>query len=212
MTTAKSTLPQYDGKPVPWVVRHAAEANLEPVASLRAGNGGLRLTYRDGRENREASGILWMREGITRSGAPEFSQVNVYRQRASMTRGKCQVCGLTIDERPIRWLMATAQLEHQEDGTAHTISPPTCSECIPLALELCPALDKIGWSIVKVLDYSIWGVQGDLVVLDRDGSIRQLNQMRVSYEQRNLHQQVLARQQVAQLNKFVIEETGGGKP
>lgn len=208
MTTDPSTLPQWKGHPVPWVTRWTGEVSHDK-AKLSLTREGLLVHYEDGRENRDQGGILWMREGLTRAGAPEFSQVNAYRQRLSMSRRRCQVCGRKIESKVIHWLMVPEQLQTTPDGRTVTVSPPTCDDCIPLALELCPAL-KRGHIVVKVLEYVPWGVQG-MVVGHKDGRATQHN-ARVEYARDDYpfpKTCVVARQSVVEFTKFVVEKMPG---
>lgn len=207
LPTPKSALPQHDGKPVPWVTRWTGEVNQARL-QVSHDRDGLHVEYADGNEEREAGGLLWKREGIVRRGTPQFSELNTYRQRAAMRKRLCQVCGTKINERPIRWLMAQAQLQPVEGGAAVTISPPTCSACIPLALELCPFLEQGGYVILKVLDYEPWGVYGEAVVWDEEtGKGRDLRGVYVPYDNPPipLHS-VVAFQEVVRLTKYVIEK------
>ena len=94
----------------------------------------------DGNEDREYNGILWMREGLTRAGEPEFGQVSIYRQRACMRRRQCQVCGQKITSPVIRWLLHPSQISGGEDTV--TCSPPTCDACIELSIGECPVVSR----------------------------------------------------------------------
>lgn len=210
LPTPKSALLQHEGQPVPWVTRWSGEVCDDPLQVSLAPNGGLVLGFADGRENRDAYGMLWAREGITRAGTPQYSEVNTYRQRAAMTKRRCQICGSKINERPIRWLMSELSLNPLENGQAATTSPPTCSGCIPLALELCPHLSAHPWVILKVLAYEPWGVMGQAATLDEEtGSIRSHNQVYASYENPPHKAGLVAKQLVVRLTKYVIEESGG---
>jgi len=204
--TPKSVLPQWNGHPVPWVTRWSGEVVEEPV-QLSITREGTWIGYKDGLENRDATGLLWKREGLGRSGEPQFAQLNTYRQRACMTRRKCQICGSKINERPIRWLMSKQQLHLLDEGQALTMSPPTCASCIPLALELCPHLKASPHVILKVLEYEPWGVYGQAVTVDRDsGKGRKLNGAYVPFENPPVElTAVCAYQAVVRLTKFVIE-------
>lgn len=207
--TPKSALPQHEGRPIPWITRWTGELVRTPY-SISVGREDVRLSYEDGNENRDPNGLLWKREGLGRGGSPEYSQVNTYRQRASMRKRLCQVCGSKINERPIRWLMPAEQLNLDEDGTAITSSAPTCASCIPLALELCPYLKASDYLILKVLDYEPWGVYGQAVAIDREeGKGRDLRGVYVPYENPPIElSAVCAFQEVVRLTKYVVEEEG----
>lgn len=211
MTTDPTTLTQHDGKPVPWITRWTGEVVQEPYGIQRTPTGVL-VGYPDGNENREASGLLWQREGLNRSGVPMWADVNTYRQRACIARCKCQVCGAAIDGRPIPWLMPTAEYNMlEEDGTLRTTTAPICRECVPLALELCPGLPKMGWTLLHVAEYEVWGAFAE-VVLIQDEQVRRIPPMDVAYSgPPQVLRQAVARQQIARLTKFVAAERGGGK-
>lgn len=162
MTTDRSILPQWKGHPVPWVARWSNEVIREPYGIMRTRDGTM-FGYHDGNEFRDGRGILWQREGLNRGGEPKFAQVNTYRQRASMRKCLCQVCGKKIDERPIRWLMPLEGVQWKDDE-ALTVSAPTCSDCIDVALELCPHMKHSGHEILNVLEYSEWGVYGEAML------------------------------------------------
>jgi hypothetical protein len=214
MTTAatatdRSTLPQWKGHPVPWATRWTGEVVQTPAAmSIERATMHVHLRYEDGLEDRDSHGVLWKREGIGRQGEPQFADLNTYRQRASMNKRLCQICGTKIDERPIRWLLGQDQLIDLEDGDFATISPPTCSACIPLALELCPHLKRKGYAILKVLDYEPWGVMGQAVVVDLENERwRDVRGSFVSYKDPKLPlTSIVAYQQCVRLTKFIFEK------
>lgn len=192
----------YNGFVVPWVTRWTNERPSEPVQITDAGEGKIKLTYRDGLENRESNGILWTREGLTRGGKPEYSQVSAYRQRACMNRCRCQVCGRDIPDKVIPWLFAPGQLE-EHDGRVFTMNPPTCADCAEVAKALCPHLGSKGWQQWDVLEFRIWGVSGDVVAWE-DGSLKRLRSQRVGYDYTYAFPftAVLAKQQIVELTKL----------
>jgi len=209
MVTDPSTLPQWEGRPVPWVTRWTGEKPRDPLqVAMDPMTRDVLVHYGDGRhEEREPSGMLWMREGIQRGGTPEYSQVSVYRQRASMRRRLCQVCGKAIPGKVIHWLLDPRQIVARESGATITFSPPTCESCIPLALELCPAL-KRRHTIAKVLDYRLWGVYATVVRVGQDGQPQQTDNALIDYERTDYPfrpHAVIARQQVVEWTKFVLE-------
>lgn len=210
-TTDPARLPQWKGHAVPWVTRWTGEISetVGQVSMVTTPEGPrIEIGYKDGLENRDANGALWIREGINRSGEPQFSEFNTYRQRAAMTKVRCQVCGDKINSRVIRWLVANMVLDMREDGTATTTSPPTCDGCIPLALELCPHLKKGGWKIAKVVDYDCWGIFGEAIVMGKEG-VREIRGIEVPYDRPGFwYRNIVAKQMIARWNKFVIEEEG----
>lgn len=204
--TDPATLPQHKGRPVPWITRWTGEVSPDMYQFKLTRNGAI-LTYPDGKENREANGVLWKREGITRAGEPQYSQINAYRQRAAMRKRLCQVCGTKIDARPIRWLMNEQALTPQEDGTAITMSAPTCEPCIPLAMSMCPHLKSVDTVILRVLDYEPWGVYGQAVYLDPEtGQAQDLRGVYIEYANPPFElTAMVAFQEVVRLTKYVKE-------
>lgn len=201
----------YRGLQVPWVTRWTKEIAGRVKVDVALEDGQLRVRYADGIEYRDKHGVLWQREGIMRGGEPQFAHVSGPRQRTCMRKQLCQVCGKRITDRPIRWLMDPGQLTLQEDGTGLTVSPPTCSSCVDVALDACPHLRTNERLILTVLEYRVWGVWGDVVYLDpnkptADPGSLQRTRMNVPYDQHWPLGSVLAKQQVAQLIKFTTEK------
>jgi hypothetical protein len=208
--TDASILPQWKGRPVPWVTRWTGQIVNESLMVSVDTDGDVWARYRGGDENREQSGILWMKEGLNRNGEPEFSQMSAYRQRASMAKRLCQVCGQKINDRPIRWLLSKYQMDHTPEGEILTISPPTCERCIPLAMRLCPHLkDRDHAAVATVLKYEIWGVYGSVVYVDQQLRSQEKRGVLVPYDRDDLpfpYQSVIARQLVARWTKFILED------
>lgn len=169
--TDPATLPQFQGKPVPWVTRWSEEPANVPygVEVIRGADGKPepRITYGKGDDERDASGALWQKEGITKKGFPQWARVSTYRQRAAMRKRRCQVCGIRIPDGVIRWLMPIDGVEEYEHNGEHrsiTMQPPTCDGCVDLSLELCPNLQKYGYQVLRVLEFKEWGVYGEMLV------------------------------------------------
>ena len=207
--TDPSKLPHWRGHPVPWVTRWTGQIIPEALTVSLDEDGGIWARY-EGVENREASGILWMKEALNRNGEPEFSQMSAYRQRASMTKRLCQVCGEKINERPITWLLSKYQMDVTPEGEVLTISPPTCSGCVPLAMRLCPHLRQEGAAkVARVLEYEIWGVYGSVIYLDQDWRAQEKRGVQVPYGSTDLpfpYQSVIARQTVVRWTKYILED------
>jgi hypothetical protein len=205
----------WKGKPVPWVTRWTEEMPdpSETVMHVEQAPepGAVMLAYNTdyAAEEREANGILWQREGINRGGEPQFSQLSTYRQRAAMRKRLCQVCGQKIQTDVITWLMAPGQLDVTQEGYAVTTNPPTCDDCVAIALEKCPHLLKAGHYVVKVLEYELWGVQGEGVLYDPEANaIMRQNGLRVPYVGDLIpmlsRYAVVAKQQVVRFTKFKV--------
>lgn len=205
----------WKGKQVPWVTRWTGEVPdpQDMVMHVEEGpeSGTIALAYNSDAmpEEREANGFLWQREGVSRGGEPQFAQVSTYRQRAAMRKRLCQVCGEKITTPAISWLMAPGQLDVSPSGEPVTTNPPTCDECLDVALAKCPHLLKAGHVIARVLEYELWGVQGEGVLYDPAiHSISRRNNLRVPYRDEPIpmlsRHAVVAKQQVVQLTKFKI--------
>lgn len=231
--TDPAILPQFQGKPVPWVTRWSEEPINQRygVQVLRTGP---QLTYGEADEFRDDAGILWQKEGITKKGFPQWARVSTWRQRAAMRKKKCQVCGQKIDTPVIRWLMPIDGVEELLDEATGqprslTMQPPTCDGCVDLALELCPNLQKYGYMILKVLEYEIWGVYGEVLVPPAvaqtvvEAGERAVPgpmglyriQTSIGYDENYgpgfSHTMTLAKQQVVELTKFVVEHVEPGR-
>lgn len=234
--TDPAILPQFQGKPVPWVTRWSEEPIIMPyrVEIVRGSDGRPepRITYGQGDDERDSSGALWQKEGITKKGVPQWARVSTYRQRSSMRKRKCQVCGQKIESKVIRWLMQIDGLEEYEHNGVNrtiTMAPPTCDGCVELALDLCPNLQKYGYLIAKVLEYREWGVYGEMLVPPAVAQQFASTGERVVPGPMGLYRiqtsagfeeeygpgfsmgMVLAKQSVVELTKFVIETVVPGK-
>lgn len=161
------------------------------------------LRYEDGEETNEY-GILWQREGIARGGEPQYSQVSTPRQRAAMRKCLCQVCGKKIEGRPIRWLMHPDQFD---ETTNTTMNPPTCEDCIPVALDNCPQLKKAGFRIAKVVEYKPWGVHGGVVWVEDDLKVQRRGSVSFPYAA-TMHSTaaLMAQQEIVEFTKFTWED------
>lgn len=212
--TDVDTLPQWKGRPVPWVTRWTGEIPPTRYDIAKDENGN--YTYIDGQNIKDAHGILWQREGIGRNGDPDWAAVSTYRQRASMAKRLCQVCGTKIKPGSIFWLMPLHEgFIENDDGKMLTWNPPTCEGCIPLALELCPHLKRNGYQILRVLDYKVWGVMG--LTVTEVGSEKIPTQAALPYEEDpdfpiyNIEPgHIMAQQMVAKLGTFIVEEAVPG--
>jgi hypothetical protein len=79
----------------------------------------LQLTYSDPHPGDWALGVLWMRQGLTGQGYPEWKLVNTLRQRRCMLRKLCQVCGRSaVDQHTGRTWWVLADDADQEPATA----------------------------------------------------------------------------------------------
>lgn len=222
-TTDPSTLPQWNGHPVPWIARWTGEVIPEAskVVITRREDGGLSLHYEESKhENRDRFGVLWQREGINRGGEPLYGQVNTYRQRRCMLKSRCQVCGGPVNDHAegdpyTTWLMPLGFLEWVDDEvhaepTPVTATAPTCEACIPLALDVCPNLRTEGYELYHVLDWGVWGVRGRHHWIG-EGRMQRRHALipynLAGYEHTPAYEgATLAQQQVVVWNKFVKRE------
>lgn len=204
---------EWRGLPVPYAARWTGEVKREPATvGVDPADGKLHVYYPDGNEVRDDHGVLWLREGTTRAGEPEFGELSVYRQRACMLRRKCQVCGNRIESRVIRWLLHPKQIVTNRDPRLRgedvtlTSSPPTCDDCIEKSITLCPVMSEQR-VIARVLEYEVWGVTGLLVKYDQEGVLHQSKEWGVAgYHWDFPFTQVVAKQQVVAWTKFVMED------
>lgn len=165
--TDPATLPQWKGRPVPWVTKWSGETSMDPFTFAMNERAELHVVYPDGPEFRDDHGYLWRREGVGRKGEPQFAQVNAHRQRQAMRVPRCQVCGSRLpSDRPIRWLLPKNTMQVTPEGAVTVFSPPTCEGCVPLARQLCPHLRKEGSGLLLVKAFHVWGVMGEAVMLD----------------------------------------------
>lgn len=170
---------EYKGRPVPWITRWTDEVPTLSFSVRQVAIGGdptprLQAFYPNDPGSHQEGLVLWQVDGLTRGGEPQWSQVNTMRQRAAMRKCLCQVCGNRMPDGPIRWLMHTTNdITITDNGDAITTNPPTCENCIDIALAKCPHLLKYGHRFAIVNDHDMWGVYGSWVRLEEDGTITQ---------------------------------------
>lgn len=190
----------WKGAVVPWVAQWTGE--LPTDSFIVAGEGPMSMVlYPDRRPGDWFMGVLWWRQGIGRAGEPQFAQLNTYRQRAALLRRRCQVCGRSLPkEGPLsHWLMGRGQIELVE-GVALTTNPPTCEECVPVALRMCPHLMSGDVQLLRVRAYEPWGVQGEAAARV-NGEIRRTHTVRMPFGHRGIST-VVAKQLVVALTDF----------
>lgn len=171
----------HKGLIVPYTTAWSSEAVTltgNPYLMLRTPpyGGAPYLAYRNEKPGSEVRphGVLWGRMPDTPGvGEPQFLQMNITRQRTTMERAGCSVCG-----GPGEVWMAPAIIwdehltEHGLGAPYQTSDPPVCQACIPLALQQCPNLRQHGFVFLSVRKWSISGVRGYLAdphTLDFDG-------------------------------------------
>ncbi|MFI6603809.1 hypothetical protein ACIBHX_46900 [Nonomuraea sp. NPDC050536] len=104
----------------------------------------LRLSYQDSQRDDWEHGVLWVRHGQDRSGTHKWKAINTPRTRLMMRDYLCMVCTGPCSDREtarVSWLLVDDP-EISPDGQPVTNVPPTCTSCIPEALEACPKLGE----------------------------------------------------------------------
>lgn len=208
--TDPASLPQWQGRPVPWATRWTGEVAEDPMTFLPTPEGPI-ITYPDGAVNRDEWGFLWRREGAGRKGEPQFAELNAYRQKQSMRGPKCHVCGRKLPAGPITWLLPKNALSVSPEGRVTTISPPTCTGCVLLGRELCPHLRRGGSDLLLVKRWHVWGVIGEAFMFDGHEPVDRVKDICLqygrSYKDTGPHTFVV-RQQVMALDEYEVIEEG----
>lgn len=160
-TTAEPYVAHHRGLRVPWVAQWSGELRYDPVQPYLDDEGRLAIRYADETPQDRDCGALWLRTGVDRSGEPQFAKLNAQRQREAMLHGLCQVCGL-----PAQGSWYIPPPERRPNGRPHTTStPPTCAACLEQAKTVCPHLRKYGGTRLRVANYRLWAIWGDIVTL-----------------------------------------------
>jgi hypothetical protein len=124
---------------------------------------GLRLDYTDLVEQDRVYGVLWACHGQQMTGRPQFKTVNTARQRRSMRYQLCQVCAAPAADPDTGrlWMLLTDEPFTAATGERFTHLPPTCRDCIPVALRHCPRLRR--WHVLyTAASYEPYAVQADI--------------------------------------------------
>lgn len=208
--TDPSKLPQWKGRPVPWITAWKGQESPHRPQIVQLPSGRPAYTYRDPNEIRDEYGMLWQHEGANRAGDPMFKVVSTYRQRRCMKHRVCQVCGDKIADKveggETPWLVDRieweAMQEAQEKGApVLTVTAPVCPPCIPLATRLCPQLVRTGYQLLRVEAYEIWGVWGRTLINN------EIIFGAVGYDEKQRIPMTLAHQQMVELIDFTwLEE------
>jgi len=133
---------------------------------------GMRLAYRDStpQDQDHVFGVLWARQGLCRTGQPEWRLVNTLRQRRAMLHNLCQVCGRPATDPAtgrVWWVLADNPSD-TSSGDGYTNAPPTCQACIPEAIATCPRLRR-GAAVYTVAGSEPYGVLADVYRLQSGG-------------------------------------------
>ncbi|WP_214107275.1 hypothetical protein [Acrocarpospora catenulata] len=153
------------GLVVPYVIARSEEIVCDPLYFYSDARWGVFLSYQRRRAADWLHGILRARVLDTSEGEPMWRQVNTLRQWRCMDEGLCQVCGREAAQpgQPMPWILtetAFHALSWRADA-GDTNAPPTCWDCIPVALEQCPRLG-VSAEVVTVAWREPIAVLGDL--------------------------------------------------
>lgn len=147
---------------VPYITAWSSEREQRATLVARRG----RLGYADEHPmDRDRFGVLWRRVGISPGvGTPEYGKVHSLRQRRTMLRLLCQVCGGPADRTRdgVLWLMGRAEYEREPwPAPIESPHPPVCRRCAARAVRLCPHL-RDHYTAVRALRFHLSGVHGAL--------------------------------------------------
>ncbi|MEV4335784.1 hypothetical protein [Streptomyces sp. NPDC049590] len=156
----------WNGRPVPFITAWTKEAAPPQPVTVIEGRGGRGLGLRDEVAHIDRHyGVPWLRMPAVRGGRPDFVVVHALRQRQTMSRLLCQVCGgPTIGTRPDeRTLFLTGSAGGRPIAEGEqTMSPPVHAVCARLAVQECPPLRDRGWAAALVGYTPVWGVAGPI--------------------------------------------------
>lgn len=150
------------GAIVPYITRWSLETPL-PYRIVERATG---IAYADEiLGDRDSNGVLWVRTPSSQGqGRPEFGNVHSARQRISMRKLLCQVCGGSADQSAdgILWVLK----DHRGDwpdwpNRMGVTEPPICLPCLRVSVCACPALRR-GHVIIRARHAPIAGVHGTL--------------------------------------------------
>ncbi|WP_435128198.1 hypothetical protein [Actinacidiphila sp. bgisy144] len=149
---------------VPYITAWSSEAEQPAALVVRRG----RLGYADEHPlDRDRFGILWRRIGASPGvGTPEYGRVHSLRQRRTMLRALCQVCGgpADRDRDGVLWLMGRAEYEREPwPAPIESPHPPVCTPCARKAVRLCPHL-RDHYVAVRARHFHLSAVHGALHV------------------------------------------------
>lgn len=143
----------------PWITPYAGERHIGPFAY-----DGQRIFFPDRVEDREL-GVLWQPAPENSDGEIWWSEMHTGRQKRAMLDGLCQVCGQPMGEPPWSWLIPGVEVAvvRPRGRPFQTVTPPTCQQCVPIALSQCPNLKFYPPLLLTVNAYRPVAVYGDLV-------------------------------------------------
>ncbi|GAA0402480.1 hypothetical protein GCM10009530_63020 [Microbispora corallina] len=130
-------------------------------------SGGPRLEFVDPRRSDWVDGVLRARVRTHQRGSVRWKRLNTRRQWECLAKGWCQVCKRPAAQSDGRlpWLLTERVYQPIGEDRLGTTAPPTCRDCIPLSLQMCPQLSSAPL-LCTVAAAEPVGVLGDLF---RDG-------------------------------------------
>lgn len=181
--------PIYRGLPVAWITtwtaeRRARDEDLWPIGFSADGS----IYYQTPaltshpfgvehakRAQRDELGLLWFPDpvpGMQDQGEPLFAEMQPARHRACMRDRLCQVCGRAFGpDEPVTFLEATEIDDTRPGATGPlprsdqpftTFTPPTCRDCVPVAMRFCPHQRTRPRVIITPGRMVAFNVQGDV--------------------------------------------------
>ncbi|KAB2344903.1 hypothetical protein [Actinomadura rudentiformis] len=208
------TVPRWKGRPVPWIAQWTGETyrpSQMPLQIEPAANGGARLAYQDpstedwwSPPGADCPSVLWRHTRTDRTGSPDWAAFNSERQRKALTDHLCQVCGQSAaTDNGTSWLMHALEwsmlIHHLGADRMETANPPTCQNCWPVAIKLCPSLRSQGAVAFTVSKAHPVGVVGDVVPSRLEPPVRSI----VLFDEPHIVK-TLARLLLVRLDEFQI--------
>ena len=162
--------PLWKGLPVPWIAWWSGEGNTPPYDDMAWAvddTGQQHMAYSTTEvynhplgwrpafnAQRDDLGLLWFKLMPDRqdTGTPGFAALHAERQRDCMIGRRCQVCGQHFGPAPTTFLVA-AEAMRVPGSAFYTMTAPTCTTCIPVAMRTCPEQRKVPRSIVTAHRY-----------------------------------------------------------
>ncbi|MXQ65467.1 hypothetical protein GQ466_15660 [Actinomadura rayongensis] len=152
------------GAVVPYITAWSSEQALpSPVVHRNRG-----IAYADESPvDRDQDSVLWARMSASPGvGRPQFKRIHVLRQRRSMRKLLCQVCGEPKVVRPDGTLFLLSQDEYDFAPWPEpvlTSNPPVCPPCARLSVGVCPHLRR-HFVVIRARAFALAGVRGNLHV------------------------------------------------
>ena len=134
-------LPHYSGLPVPWIALWEGE-QIGP--DMEVGADGSVRPAPGSKHIRKEFGLWCITTPDNRTGKPDFGSTQSRRQRESMQRMICQICGRTPRQsRSTHLWVVPNEAQHRElweNGSRLMLNAPVCPSCLEFAETVCPHL------------------------------------------------------------------------